>query len=396
MYKKWILISLFLFSLNISADDYMTVTVDLDTVSDIKTTIDSTSTLLSKNGEIALMRIKKVRLNELSHLMHSKFKRCPGFVVHHSDEDGEKVLAGQSLRQKSTKGLHVFQYEINQEALVEPLLKQVSEINLVATISKLSSFHNRYHTSETGKEAVIWLKSYWDKMTESRSDIRVDYYQHKHSPQDSVIVTIEGSELSDEHIIIGGHVDSIARSIFGSKKAKAPGADDNASGIATMTEVLRIVVDNNYRPKHTVKFMAYAAEEVGLFGSGDIAGRYKKENKKVRGVLQLDMTNYKGSEHDIIFMTDFTNKAQNTFLASLVDKYVKVLWTYDRCGYGCSDHASWTNNGFPASMPAEAKMRDTNPKIHSKRDTLDVSNGHAYHAVKFAKLALAYLIELDR
>ena len=51
----------------------------------------------------------------------------------------------------------------------------------------------------------------------------------------------------------------------------APGADDDASGIATLTEVIRVALANGWKPKRTVKFMGYAAEEVGLRGSNAIA-----------------------------------------------------------------------------------------------------------------------------
>ena len=109
------------------------------------------------------------------------------------------------------------------------------------------------------------------------------------------------------------------------------------------------------------------------------------------------MTNYNGSSLDILLVNDFTNEAQNKFLGSLIDKYLPgVSWGYTKCGYACSDHASWTGEGFPASAPFEAERRDMNGHIHTSRDTLDQSDGTADHAQKFAKLALAYALELDR
>ena len=125
---------------------------------------------------------------------------------------------------------------------------------------------------------------------------------------------------------------------------------------------------NSYRSKKTIKFMAYAAEEIGLVGSREIATQFKKDGVNVVGVMQLDMTNFKGSDEDIVLMDDYTNRAQNTFIKSIIDTYVKVKWGTDHCGYACSDHASWTNAGFPASMPFESKVRDMNRKIHSKND----------------------------
>src|SRR5204863_2474512 len=117
----------------------------------------------------------------------------------------------------------------------------------------------------------------------------------------------------DEVVVLGGHLDSInARG--GNRTARAPGADDDASGIATLTETLRVLLASNYRPERTIEFMAYAAEEVGLRGSQDIARAYQRDGVRVVGALQLDMTNFQGSDRDIWLMKDFTNAAQNDFV----------------------------------------------------------------------------------
>ena len=154
---------------------------------------------------------------------------------------------------------------------------------------------------------------------------------------------------------------------------------------------------SSYKPTKTIKFMAYAAEEVGLLGSKEIARSFRENGENVVGVLQLDMTNFKGSsDKDIVMMTDFTNAAQNAFLGKLIDEYLQLSWGYDKCGYGCSDHASWHSVGYPASIPFEAKKSDMNRAIHTSRDTIGLSRGNAEHAAKFAKLALSYIVELDK
>jgi leucyl aminopeptidase len=113
-------------------------------------------------------------------------------------------------------------------------------------------------------------------------------------------------------------------------------------------------------------------------------------------VLNLDMTNFKGSPLDMYLMQDYTNAAQNAFVGSLIDRYVGATWGTDVCGYACSDHASWNNAGYPASMPAEARYADTNPSLHTTRDTIAASNNSAAHALKFARLATAYTAELAK
>jgi len=108
------------------------------------------------------------------------------------------------------------------------------------------------------------------------------------------------------------------------------------------------------------------------------------------------MTNYQGSDKDIWLITDHTSEAQNQFLAKLIETYVGATYDYDRCGYACSDHASWHRNGVPASMPFESRFRQYNGTIHSVEDTLEVSGNNAQHAVKFARLAAAYAVELGK
>ncbi len=233
------------------------------------------------------------------------------------------------------------------------------------------------------------IKDLWQDLTNHRSDVKVEIFNHKHFPQPSVIMTLEGSEKSDEVIILGGHSDSI------SDEHMAPGADDNASGIASITEVIRVLMEAGFKPRRTIKFMAYAAEEVGLFGSQEIARNFKKAQTKVMGVLQLDMTLFKGTvDKDIVLISDYTNKEQNKFLGTLIDQYVKVPWGYSACGYGCSDHASWSAYGYPASFPFESKFEDSSPIIHTSADVLENYGGDASHSVKFSKLAAAFVIEM--
>ena len=193
--------------------------------------------------------------------------------------------------------------------------------------------------------------------------------------------------------MLGGHLDSI-RSGSNTSSTIAPGADDNASGIATLSEVIRVLLSNGFAPDRTVKFMGYAAEEVGLLGSADIATDHQNAGTNVVGVMQLDMTAYNGSVPDIALIDDNTNAQLSAFTGQLIDTYLPTLqWTYSTCGYGCSDHASWHNRGFPAVMPFEARMGEHNPTIHTSNDTTATFNNTADHSLKFAKLALAFAVE---
>jgi len=341
--------------------------------------------LLGAGDGVAVVALEDDELDGLAHVMHEKFGRCGGFIAHDSLADARAVLHPPLARP-------ALDYTLDRRGLVEELLPKLDRERIRKTIGELSAMQNRYYRSDSGAAASTWLRDRWRSFT-SRADVTVELLDQGY-PQQSVIMTIPGTTRASEVVVIGGHLDSI--SMLGGKNGKAPGADDDASGIATLSEVARVLLANDYRPERTIKFIAYAAEEIGLRGSQAVVKDFKQRGIDVVGALQLDMTNYQGSEKDIWLMKDFTSAAQNTFLIQLIEAYVGATWGLDACGYACSDHASWYRAGVPASMPFEARMRDRNMKIHTANDTLETSDTNAEHAIKFARLGAAYAIELGK
>lgn len=340
--------------------------------------------VLAADEDVAVLSIDDAALEALTEAMHEHHGRCGGFMVHASLAD---ALAAPVT---PADGPPV-DYRLERAHVVRAVLPALEPRQLLGTIEHLSGMQNRYYRSPSGAAASTWLRDRWRSFT-ARADVTVELVDHGY-PQRSVVLTIPGTTRADEVVIIGGHLDSIAPGGTGSD---APGADDDASGIATLTEVARALLARDVRPQRTLQFMAYAAEEVGLRGSLRIASDYRRRGVNVVGVLQLDMTNYQGSDRDIWLIADHTDAGQNAFLGRLIDAYVGATWAYDRCGYACSDHAAWTRHGFRASMPFEARFRDSNRAIHTRKDTLERSDHNVQHALKFARLAAAYAIELAR
>jgi bacterial leucyl aminopeptidase len=377
---------------SVQAEEPIYLTIGEDAYAKMSTIFGERLVAHEKSLDTVLVSIDEAAIPWLSMQMHKEFKRCGGFFWHEDENEAYATLENLESILQSQKALYV-EYEINKQSQVIESMALIEGTQISSTIEELSAFHNRYYTSASGAEATEFIAQKWRNLVAHRSDASVELFRHGGWPQASVILTIQG--VSDEIIIVGGHADSTA-GFMGQARSRAPGADDNASGIATMTEVIRVLMGQNYRPQKTLKFMAYAAEEVGLRGSQEIAQLYQREGRQVIGVLQLDMTNFPGPSFDIVLISDFTNAEQNAFIGSLVDQYLPELsWGYDRCGYACSDHASWTRSGFPASIPFEATNRERNPHIHTARDTLDRLSADSSHAAKFARLAVAYVIEMD-
>jgi len=275
----------------------------------------------------------------------------------------------------------------HHQAVVDALLPDLKIPELEAGITSLSNFLNRNYQTATGKEAAIWIHDKYLEYGSGKDYIEVEYFEHTWL-QPSVITRMKGSDpTADGIIIIGSHEDTVGTTRF-------PGADDDASGTASVLEIFRVLTKHNFRPLRTVEFHAYAAEEAGLLGSGQIAAAYRAKNVKVWAMMQLDMTAYTRSGFTPVFglITDYVNVSLVDYLSQLVDEYASIGWAPTACGYGCSDHASWNRFGYPSSFPFEATSGNTNPYIHTIQDSLDKLN--LEHAIEFVKLGLAYIVEL--
>jgi leucyl aminopeptidase len=352
-------------------------------------------------------RLKLVELDAtqrawLSDFVHEEESRCGGYFAFPSRDEALDFLA----QDRSLEGVlqpAAVNYLIDNPATVSTWMPQVSEANIHATIAHLSSYQNRYYQSSYGVAAAHWIRDTWLALGQGRGDVHVELVGCSTcSNQPSVILTIDGAELPEEVVVLGGHLDSIRSGAGSNSEQFAPGADDDASGIATLTEVLRIALADGWRPKRTVKFMGYAAEEVGLRGSAAIASQFQSAGINVVGVLQLDMTNYRvGVPYHLQFITDHVNATLLTFSYALFDTYLAPQGLIRRsitCGYACSDHASWTSKGFPAVMVSESGDVDNDffKYLHTDKDTLAYIGNTAASSVPFAQFGLAFLGELAK
>ena len=345
---------------------------------------------------LVIGEIRAGQLSALSEDIHAMERRCGGYFAFRTLAAAEAFLREDRAAGAVQRALAA-SYTIDNQATVGPWLSQAGPAKIQETITQLQGYQNRYYSSPTGKTSAEWIRTTWQGLANGRSDVTSELTTCSTcSTQPSVILTIQGTELPGEVVVIGAHLDSISGS--GGNSLVAPGADDDASGIATITEVLRVALGNGWKPKRTVKFMGYAAEEVGLRGSNAIAQSFRNRGVNVVGVLQVDMTNYKsGAVADMNLISDYSNAALKNFFVALFDAYLAPMGLTRgsvTCGYACSDHASWTHAGYPAAMMFEAGDPNGDfPYIHTTSDTLATMGESAQNSVKFAQFALAFLGE---
>ena len=97
-----------------------------------------------------------------------------------------------------------------------------------------------------------------------------------------------GTEHPEELVILGAHYDS--RGTFG--HVRAPGGDDDASGVSALLSLARLFKSFNIQFKHTVVLAFFSGEEQGLLGSKTYAKQLKEGKENVRLMLQADMIGY--------------------------------------------------------------------------------------------------------
>lgn len=155
----------------------------------------------------------------------------------------------------------------------------------------------------------------------------------------NVIATQVGSRYPDQYYILSGHYDSVNN----------PGADDDASGIATMLEIARVLsqLDTDY----TIKYIAWDAEELGLRGSTAYANARRTD--AIVGMVQVDMIAHDAGNYlaDIWGRTA-SNPIKNALAAAMLD-YGGNLNVTVNGPLNASDHAPFEGLGFQACCVIE-------------------------------------------
>lgn len=351
----------------------------------------SITNTIASNKTLDLFKASSGDIEKLNEVKHVSSKPCGGFVNvtkawQHNTKSAADFLSDYSKPARKSRMHH--SYTIKYQKKVHALLNQLNPDLMWNNLGTFSSSRDRYADSDLGVAAANWLKvqvqSYADAAHRDDVSMRfVDTYRYQ---QPSLVVKV--GKGNGPGIVIGAHMDTTS-----SAWSRKPGADDDGSGSMTVLETARTIIASGTTFKKPIYFIWYAAEEEGLVGSDDVVKNFQDNKTGVEAVLHFDMTGYAHhNEPTIWLMDDNTNAELNTFMEQLIKTYTAQPVKYTRCGYGCSDHASWDREGFPATIAAEARFEDTNPVMHSSNDTMDKLS--LAHMTDYAKIATAFAVEL--
>jgi hypothetical protein len=287
----------------------------------------------------------------------------------------------------------------NIDSIVNSCINQIEPDSIRNTIQSLQNYGTRFMFEPNRKEIAISLKNKFiemgyantvlDSFVTVTSYTFLNYNPHDTIWQYNVVATLDGSVFPDSICIAGAHYDSYSDSIL---VGKAPGADDNASGVAATIEIARIFKKMNFQPEFTVKFIAFAAEEFmsisSSCGSRDYADKAYANNEKIKFMLNNDMiANAKSTEWTSIFNSYTWGTSVRDLAVTLCQNYTTLTPVIKNNNlYG--DSYYFNQRHFPALWFEENEF-STN--YHTAFDVIDSIN--IDYCAEMTKLTLALLIK---
>ena len=194
-----------------------------------------------------------------------------------------------------------------RQADVDAIVREISPQRIHAYVEKLVSFGTRHTMSETASDtrgigaARRWIKAELERCGAGKLDVQFQSHVHPVANRISrpteivnVVATLPGTQPAskDRYYVVSGHYDSRVTDVM-NYTADAPGANDDASGTAAVIEMACVM--SRHKFDASLVFMTVAAEEQGLYGSGDYAAKAKAAGMNIAGMLNNDII---GSSHD--------------------------------------------------------------------------------------------------
>ena len=199
-------------------------------------------------------------------------------------------------------------------------------------------------------------------------------------PVRNVVGVLEGSgPLAEEAIVIGAHYDHVGSGGFGSMGAGRvvaihQGADDNGSGTTAMLVLAKRFASQKDRQGRKLIFMAFSAEELGLFGSVHYCKEPLYPIEKTAAMINLDMVGRlrpdKESKKDRMLVQGSGTSEGFEALLDKINKSYDFTTVRQKSGFGPSDHSSFASKKIPVLF----LWTDVHEDYHRPSDTPDKIN----------------------
>lgn len=303
-------------------------------------------------------------------------------------------------------------------ASLHQIAQDISAQRIEQDIRKLVSFGTRHTLSETKSDsrgigaARRWIKAEFDRISEQCGGCLEVYFQSKTisgekripNPTEvvSVIAVQKGATDPSRYVVMSGDIDSRVSDVMDAT-SDAPGANDNASGVAGTLEAARVLTQYSFNG--SIVYAALAGEEQGLFGGKILAESAQQQKWRIKAVLNNDMIGNIEGVNGVIDNTTARIFAEGTrqtetpqqartrrftggevdspsrnlarYIDRIADQYITnldtmVIYRLDRFGRG-GHHRPFNDLGYPG-----VRIMETNENYNHQHQDLRSQDGIVY------------------
>lgn len=297
-----------------------------------------------------------------------------------------------------------FANEPRIDGLITSYLKEINPDSIKYLMQGLVNFKTRFMLADNRRNIAIWIKDRFKSF--GYADVVVDSFQNtlEFPPQSknlhttwqyNVIATLKGKEKPNDIYILGAHYDCFIMGPETDPFKFSPGADNNASGVATCLEISRLMKKKGFKPKSSIKFIAFGAEEFmtllteGKTGSEHYVSQSSASNQKIKLMIDNNQVSYSpASDKWKLDFQNYPNSQWVTELAHHICKRYTSITPVDT-----NDHINYTDAyyfwkaGYPSIFFEEFHFC---PYIFTEKDI--VENCNMTYCAEVAKISCGILI----
>lgn len=226
---------------------------------------------------------------------------------------------------------------------------------------------------KTNSTPVIYIHSSKLPPKPKKAKINIENKYYPRYKTQNVIAYVKGKHQPDSFLVFSAHYDHLG--MMGNK-TYFPGANDNASGTASVLDLARYYSRPENQPYYSIAFMLFSGEEAGLLGSEHYSNNPLIPMKKIKFVLNLDMVG--AGENGITAVNGTAAEKEFAILDSINTKNSLFSKFVKRGESANSDHYFFHKNGVPAIF--FYTMGQSGPYHHPEDDTKNLS------FIKYSKL----------
>ncbi len=280
-----------------------------------------------------------------------------------------------------------------EDPRIREMLNQVSMDSIEAIVQHLQDYGQRFWNSENAFAASDWIASRMQALglEVEQQQFTANTWMGSGQAAPNVIGIQRGTLYPDTYVVCGSHFDSFSFEALSG--GLAPGADDNATGVAAVLESARIMT--KYEFEYSIVYCAYGCEEMGLHGSEAYASRCQQQGMDIIGYFNNDMNGYLHGEQ-IHIDCIYPNAVEpiGTYYMNVGSVYYPELpIRHVNFTQGDSDHTSFNNHGYMGIYPFE-DYQNYSPHIHTVNDLIGNSVNSFEMSRQYCQMNIACLAEI--